>query len=134
LIVGAVAVFALAMIGIGLTSVFVVAVGLLLLAMGAMGAVSPIRQSFIHQIIPTEQRASVLSVDNMVASAGGIVTQSLLGQVALAQGIGLGYVLGGFFTLLCIPLGWVLRRISGDTDRIGEPTPPAPRKTDAPDR
>lgn len=125
LIVGAVAIFALAMIGIGLTSVFVVAVGLLLLAMGAMGALGPIRQSFIHQIIPTEQRASVLSVDNMVASAGGIVTQSILGQVALTQSIGAGYIIGGAFTLLCIPLGWALRRISGDADRIRESTPPA---------
>lgn len=118
LMIGAILVFSLGMIGIGLVDNFYLAVICLLVGMGAVGAMGPVRQSYIHHIIPSHQRASVLSVDSMFSSAGGIVTQSALGQVALNQSISNGYVIGGAFALLCLPLAWLLRRMGGEADRI----------------
>ncbi|MGF1507270.1 MAG: MFS transporter [Anaerolineae bacterium] len=93
--IGALAVFIMAMVGGGLANSFLLAVGLLLRGMAAAGAMGPVRQSYIHHVIPAEQRAAVLSVDSMFASGGGILLQSGLGQVALNIGIGPGYIIGG---------------------------------------
>ncbi len=41
-----------------------------------------LRQAFVNGIIPSEQRATVLSFDNLMASAGGVVTQPALGRAA----------------------------------------------------
>ncbi len=118
LMLGAIAVFMVAMVGIGLVNSFYLAVGLLLIGMASVGALGPVRQSYIHHIIPTEQRASVLSVDSMISSAGGIGIQSSLGQVALNNSISTGYVIGGALTVVCLPLAWALRRTGGEADII----------------
>ena len=117
LILGSILVFSISMIGVGLVDNFYLAVGLLLIGMSSMGALGPVRQSYIHHVIPTNQRASVLSVDSMFGSAGGIVTQTALGQVSLTS-IGAGYVIGGALTTLCLPLAWMLRRIGSPADQI----------------
>ncbi len=118
LMIGAILVFAFAMIGVGLVNDFYLAVAFLLVGMGSVGALGPVRQSYIHHVIPTQQRASVLSVDSMFGSAGGIVTQTALGQVALNANISTGYVIGGALTLVCVPLAWALRRMNGEADMI----------------
>jgi hypothetical protein len=42
----------------------------------------PIRQAFINGAIRSEQRATVLSFDSLMSSAGGVVTQPVLGRTA----------------------------------------------------
>ena len=42
----------------------------------------PIRQTYINGIIPSQQRATVLSFDSLMSSAGGVVAQPALGRVA----------------------------------------------------
>ncbi|NDJ33298.1 MAG: MFS transporter [Chloroflexi bacterium] len=116
--IGALAVFIMAMVGVGLANSFLLAVGLLLLGMAAAGAMGPVRQSYIHHVIPAEQRASVLSVDSMFASGGGILLQSGLCQVALNIGIGPGYIIGGGLTALGLPLLAALRGMNGEADFI----------------
>ena len=118
LMIGAVTVFSLGMAGVGLTNSFWVAVGLFLLASSTMGVLGPVRQSYIHHIVPSEQRATVISVDSMFGSAGGIVSQVGLGRLSQQVGIAEGYVLGGFASLLCIPLMFALRRLQGEADII----------------
>lgn len=115
---GSITVFMLAMIGVGLADNFYLAVALLLVGMSTLGVLGPVRQSYIHHIIPTAQRASVLSVDSMVGSAGGIVTQTALGQVALRRDISTGYIIGGALTFICVPLGFLLYRMGGEADMI----------------
>src|SRR4029079_8562307 len=60
---------------IGATTNFVVA--LVLLATWAMlfAFTSPLRQPFINGIIPSEQRATVLSFDSFMGSIGGAISQ-----------------------------------------------------------
>jgi len=49
-----------------------VALPALLLLTAGMGVTSPVRQAYIHQLVPSERRATVVSFDSMVSSAGGI--------------------------------------------------------------
>jgi MFS family permease len=94
---------ALTLIGIGVVSNFWVALGLLSI-WGAVSAASiPIRQAYLNSLIPSEQRATVLSSDNLLASAGGVVIQPGLGKVADIHSYGLSYVVGGCIELLALP-------------------------------
>ena len=69
----------------GLTSSFWVALTALLLVMGATGVTSPVRSAYLHQVVPTEQRATVVSFDSMVSSVGGIGGQVGLGALGEAR-------------------------------------------------
>lgn len=110
LIAGA-AVFSASMILTGFADSFYLAVGTFLVGTAAMGAVGPVRQAFLHDLIPSEVRATVISFDGLLSSAGGVVSQVGLGRYSQAQGIGPGYVLGGAVTLLALPLAFLLRRL-----------------------
>jgi MFS family permease len=109
-------VFSLAMIGVGLTTSFWVAVALILLAMVAAGVNQPVRQALIHRLIPSEQRASIVSFDSMVASGGSMVGQSGLGYIAQVRSFGSGYFFGGLFTGLVLPVWFLLRSRNDETD------------------
>lgn len=118
LMLWSVGIFSVCMLGVGLTSSFWVAVPLFLTAMVTTGVMRPVRQTYIHHIIPSHQRASVLSVDAMFSSGGGIVNQVGLGQVAQQVGIAEGYIIGGVTTSVGLPLMWLLRRYGGEADII----------------
>ena len=115
---GSISVFAVCMFGVGLSSSFWVAVPLFLVAMGTTGVMGPVRQAYIHHVIPSNQRASVLSVDSMFSSGGGIVSQIGLGQVSQQVGIAEGYIIGGLASGICLPIVWLLRERGGEADII----------------
>ncbi|MBE0689049.1 MAG: MFS transporter [Anaerolineae bacterium] len=118
IMIGAMVVFVICMTGVGLTSSFYLAVTLFLIAMGTTGVSQPVRQSYIHHLAPSEQRATIVSVDSMFASGGAIVSQIGLGQVAQTGGIAQGYVIGGVASALCLPLLLVLRGRPSPADNI----------------
>lgn len=105
-------------IGVGLADSFWLAVPLFLLGTLAFGIITPARQGFLHQVIPSAQRATVISFSAMVDSAGGVVGQTGLGYYSRQQGIGAGFLLGGASTVLAIPILLVLRRLGDPADRI----------------
>ena len=43
---------------------------------------SPVRQAYLNGMIPSQQRATILSFDSLMASAGGVVAQPALGRSA----------------------------------------------------
>jgi MFS family permease len=118
LLLWAAAVQSVAAVGIGLTSDFPAAVVCLLVMSAAMGVVGPVRQAYLHQRVPGEQRATVVSFDSMVANLGGMGGQAGLGYLARLQGYGAGYVVGGAVTFLAIPIYLGVRRLREDADRI----------------
>jgi len=118
IMIASILIFCAGMIGVGLVDNFYVAVALFLLAMGTMGISGPVRQSYMHHVIPSQQRATVISVDSMFTSTGGIVGQVGLGQLAQSGNIATGYVVGGVTTLFCIPVLFMLRRLGSDADVI----------------
>jgi MFS family permease len=103
---------------VGVTSSFAVAV-LLLAAWAFMFAIAfPLRQAFINGLIPSEQRATVLSFDNLMGSAGGAVAQPALGRVADVYGYGPSYVVSGVVQALAIPFVLRARRQRAASDPI----------------
>jgi MFS family permease len=129
LILGTVANVALLFL-IGWTTNFLVA--LLLLAGWALvfALEAPFRQAFINGLIPSEQRATVLSFDSLMGSTGGIVAQPALGRSADAFGYGASYMISAAVSGLALPFVLLARRerassdpIAGDEPGTTEPLP-----------
>ena len=118
ILVWAAAVFSIAMIGVGLTTSFWVAVTLFLIAMISIGVSQPIKQAIIHALIPTEQRATIVSFDSMVSSGGSVIGQSGLGYLAQMRSFGSGYISGGIYTGLVLPVWLLLRRRNDPSDHF----------------
>jgi MFS family permease len=96
LIVGdVISVLALALIGF--VPNFWVAVILLVLWALMFSAVTPIRQGYINALIPSQQRATVLSFDSLFGSTGGVVIQPVLGKAADVWGYPASYKLCAVF-------------------------------------
>ncbi|HYO00013.1 MAG TPA: MFS transporter [Actinomycetota bacterium] len=115
----------LALIGVGLVSSFWSALAALLVAMIAIGVVEPVKQAYLHQIVPSEHRATVVSFNSMFGNGGGILGQTGLGALARNNGIPQGYVVGGVATMLALPIFLRLRKVGGAYDLGREPvTPP----------
>jgi MFS family permease len=65
---------------LGVTETFAVALALLTLWGLIFAANMPIRQAYLNGMIPSRQRATVLSFDSLMGSAGGVVIQPVLGR------------------------------------------------------
>ncbi|HEV8593574.1 MAG TPA: MFS transporter, partial [Pyrinomonadaceae bacterium] len=90
-------------------------------------ATGPIRQSYVNGIVPSEQRATVLSADNLFSSAGGVVSQPGLGKVAEVWGYPASYIGSAVFQALALPFLLLARREKAKSDAIrGELTAEAP--------
>ena len=102
----------------GLMPVFWVAV--VMLAVWAMvSALSmPVRQSFINGLIPSDQRATVLSFDSLMGSAGGVVAQPVLGRVADIGGYAASYVVAAGVQALAVPFYFLARGEHAHSDPI----------------
>jgi predicted MFS family arabinose efflux permease len=95
---------------LGLTTGFWVAVGLLVLWGLAGAATLPIRMAYMNGLIPSEQRATVLSFDNLLGSGGGVVIQPALGKVADASSYATSYLVGAGLQLAAAPFVVLARR------------------------
>jgi MFS family permease len=118
LLLWAAAVMVAAVVGVGLAGSFWLAVALLLVATVAEGVAMPVQQAYLHQVVPSTQRATVVSSVSLVSSAGGIGGQLGLGYVARAQSVAAGYVTGGVALLLVLPPLLLLRRRREPADAI----------------
>ena len=107
-----------AIVGVGLAGSFWLAVAFYLVAMGTMGVWGPVKQAYMHKLIPSEQRASVISFDSLVSSGGSMLGQTGLGRLAQTRSIAAGYVVGGLTTVLAVPVIIWLRRRNDNSDLI----------------
>jgi MFS family permease len=103
---------------LGVTTRFPVAVVLLVAWALIFAAVMPIRQAYLNGLIPTEQRATVLSFDNLLGSSGGVVIQPALGKVAEVWSYPASYVAGAALQLLGAPFVLLARREKAPADLI----------------
>ncbi|MGH7510783.1 MAG: MFS transporter [Gemmatimonadales bacterium] len=103
---------------LGWTSSFWVAI-VLLAVWGLMFSIGmPIRQAYINGIIPSQQRATVLSFDSLMGSAGGVVAQPALGRVADVWGYSSAYLVSAGIQLTAVPFLALARREKARSDRI----------------
>ena len=103
---------------LGVTTGFWVAVGLLVLWGLAAAATFPIRQAYVNGLIPSEQRATVLSFDNLLGSSGGVVIQPALGKVADVSSYSTSYLVAAAVQLLAAPFMVLARRERASADPI----------------
>ena len=96
---------------IGLIEVFWVAI-VLIVVWGLLFAASvPIRQAYLNERIPSQQRATILSFDSLMSSGGGVVAQPILGRAADVWGYPASYVLSGAISAIALPFLAKARRI-----------------------
>jgi MFS family permease len=103
---------------LGWTSSFWMAIALLAVWGLTFSITVPIRQAYINGIIPSQQRATVLSFDNLMGSAGGVVAQPALGRVADVWGYPTSYGVCAFIQLASVPFLVLARREDAASDRM----------------
>jgi MFS family permease len=106
----------LALIGVSASFVFVI--GILVVSSILSSIERPLRQSFINGIIPSAQRATVLSFDSLMGSTGGVVIQPVLGRAADIYGYGASYVIAAGIEALAVPFVLLARRERASSDPI----------------
>ncbi|WP_146904077.1 MFS transporter [Cellulomonas aerilata] len=94
---------AVALGALALTGSFVVAL-VLLVVWGLLEAASePVRRAYLNDLIPSRQRATVLSFDSLMGNTGGVVVQPALGRAADLVGYGTSYAFGALVQLVAVP-------------------------------
>jgi MFS family permease len=108
----AAAVEAAALVVVGITTNFWIALLALVLASVTLAAAMPIRQTLINSLIPSAQRATVLSFDGLMGSTGGVVIQPALGRATDVWSYGAAYIIGGAIHLFVVPMLMGIRRLN----------------------
>jgi MFS family permease len=108
----------LILIHVSLTNNFWIAIGLIFIWGLMFAAITPIRQAYLNGLIPSEQRATVLSFDSLTGSAGAIVAQPALGKVADVNGYPASYAVSSIFQFAALPFIYLARRQKPKSDTI----------------
>jgi MFS family permease len=108
---------------LGLVGFFWLALVLLVLWGLIFAAEMPIRQAYLNDMIPSKQRATVLSFDSLMDSSGGVVIQPVLGRAADVYSYSASFVLGALFQLAAVPflVGSRRQHAAADTATPGSP-------------
>ena len=93
-----------------LTTNFFVAVALYLVFTAAFGCMTPIKASWLNSRIPSEQRATLISMDSNFSDVGGTIGQLGLGYISQAISIPFAWLLGGAVQLAGWPLIYAAKR------------------------
>jgi MFS family permease len=118
---------------LGFTNAFWVALALLVVWGLIFAAEMPIRQAYLNGMIPSQQRATVLSFDSLMGSTGGVVIQPVLGKSADVWSYGTSYVIGAGFQILAVPFLLLSRRENSPSDvMVGSPDPAEPAREPSP--
>ncbi len=122
-----VVIFGLGLIGVGLAAMlpmrlgFWLAIALLAATMLASSTAAPMRQAYLNAVIPTQQRATVLSFDSLASSLGGVGIQPGLGRIGDVYSLGTGYVVAGIIYLLELPFMIRVRGLKLPADDVVDP-------------
>ncbi|MBT2517366.1 MFS transporter [Streptomyces sp. ISL-90] len=117
---------------LGLNRSFWVAIVLLALWGLVFAAAGPVRQAYLNDMIPSTQRATVLSFDSLLGSAGGVVIQPALGRSADVYGYPGSLLIGGLVDVLAVPFLIASRR-QGSASDVSTGVAPEPEADAAPE-
>jgi MFS family permease len=117
---GGAAVVTLAFIGV--VDNFYAVIALIVVWALLSAAAVPIRQTYLNGLIASQERASILSFDSMMASLGGVGVQPALGRAADVWGYGPSYLIGAAISALSIPFIALSRKenAAADTVKVAE--------------
>lgn len=132
-VIGASVASIVVLVVLGVNSSFWFALVLLVLWGFVFAVGSPVRQAYLNDMIPSKQRATVLSFDSLFGSLGGVFIQPGLGRAADAGGYGVSLVIGGVVQLIGIPflLASRLQRDPADTHTVTTKTATTSAAADA---
>ena len=112
---------------IGVVESFWAVIGLIVVWGLLFAATMPIRQTYLNGLIPSRQRATILSFDSMMSSTGGVWTQPVLGRAADVWGYAPSYLIGAGISVLALPCLALSRRQNAPADTVdvtdAEPVP-----------
>jgi MFS family permease len=121
---------------IGVFESFWAVLGLVVVWGLLFAATLPIRQSYLNGMIPSRQRATIISFDSLMSSTGGVWAQPVLGRAADVWGYAPSYLISAGISALAVPFLALSRRENApaDTMEIAELQPdadaePEPAKT-----
>jgi MFS family permease len=103
---------------IGIVESFWAVIGLIVIWGLLFAATMPIRQAYLNGMIPSRQRATILSFDSMMSSTGGVWTQPLLGRAADVWGYAPSYLIGAGISVLALPFLALSRRQNAAADTL----------------
>ncbi|MGA7148568.1 MAG: MFS transporter [Microbacterium sp.] len=112
----------LVLIGLGFVQNFWFAVVLVALWGVATAIDDPVHRAYLNDMIPSKQRATVLSFDSLMGSGGGVVFQPVLGRAADAGGYGVSLIWSGVITAAAIPFVLLSRGQHAPADTAREVT------------
>ncbi|HEU4346634.1 MAG TPA: MFS transporter [Actinoplanes sp.] len=117
---------ALAVLQIAVVRNFWVVLALIVAWALADAAAMPVRQAYLNGMIPSRQRATILSFDSLIASTGGVVAQPALGRSADVWGYPASFGLSAVVSACAVPFVWLARREKAPADTaVGEAPAPA---------
>jgi MFS family permease len=103
---------------IGLVESFWPVLGLVVVWGLLFAAAMPIRQAYLNGLIPSRQRATILSFDSLMGSTGGVWAQPALGRAADVWGYGPSYLIGAGISALAVPFLALSRRENAPADTL----------------
>jgi MFS family permease len=116
----------LALVGLGTFESFWAAIGFAVVWALLFAATMPIRQAYMNGLIPSRQRATILSFDSLMSSSGGVWAQPALGRAADAWGYPPTYLISAGISLLALPFIALSRRqnaAADERDVVGDERP-----------
>jgi MFS family permease len=112
---------------IGVVDSFWPVIGLIVIWGLLFAASMPIRQTYLNGLIPSRQRATILSFDSLTSSIGGVWSQPVLGRAADVWSYPSSYLLGAGISAVAVPALALSRRQNAPADVVevdqAEPTP-----------
>ena len=127
----------LMLVVIGLVASFWVVMAAIVVWALSDAASEPIRKTYLNGMIPSQQRATILSFDSLMSSAGGVVAQPALSKSADVWGYPVSYLFSAAGSALALPFLWRARRLADAADTatgsVGAPgSEPAPDEHEHP--
>jgi MFS family permease len=105
---------------IGVFESFWAVIGLIAVWGLLFAATMPIRQAYLNDLIPSRQRATILSFDSLMSSSGGVWAQPVLGRAADVWGYASSYLVSAGISALALPFLVLSRRQNTRADTPAE--------------
>jgi len=102
---------------VGITHSFIIAVGAFMLFFLSVGFYTPVKQGYLHDMIPSEHRATIVSFDSLIGSTGSVFGQIGYGYLSEKFSIASGYSVGGFVSIVIFPIIKLLAKEEKDQDQ-----------------
>jgi MFS family permease len=118
IIVSGIIISVLALATLGLVQNFWLAIFIIVIWGFVFAAIMPVRQGYLNEIIPSKQRATILSFDSLLGSSGGVVIQPILGKAADVWSYPASYVTSALIQAVAIPFAWLAHREKSPADKI----------------